>query len=427
MNNAEEIARLNGKIEALTERSQAKNITVEELQTIMSDITNYRCKIAQLESDEAREFNMTPPPSAPVNGQIVGAFTQNAGQMAERSENPYASMEYRKAFMDYVTRAIPIPAKFAAEQATYRNSLPEEMRAGVPVSTAQTGAAVPFTVIREIINTVRKRYGNLYAKVRKLGIPGGVAFPIGALEGTVTWINESTVAPRQRIGNLDQVIFNYHTGEIRVAQTFLSWVLTVEDFEVKIAEVIAVAYAKAMDQAIVNGTGKGMPLGILNDPRVTATGNVITMTAAEINNWKAWRTKLFANIKMGYAGGSFILAKATVESCLLTMSDANNNPVFYQATGLMMGSTDAARPYGWFYGHDIDLVEPDIIKPFDTASSGDVVGVFWQPEEYGVNENFGFNVRRYFDEETNEWVTKAIFVVDGKVLNPEGIWLIKKA
>ena len=33
----------------------------------------------------------------------------------------------------------------------------------------------------------------------------------------------------------------------------------------------------------------------------------------------------------------------------------------------------------------------------------------------------------YYDEETNEWVTKALVVVDGKVLNPNGIWLIKKA
>lgn len=427
MNIAEEIARLNGKIEVLTERSQAKNITIEELQTIMSDITNYRSKIAQLESDEAREFNMTPPPSAPVNGQIVGAFTQNAGQTTERSENPYASMEYRRAFMDYVTRAIPIPAKFTTEQIAYRNSLPEEMRAGVPITTVQTGAAVPFTVIREIINTVRKRYGNLYAKVRKLGIPGGVAFPIGALEGKVTWINEATVSPRQRIGNLDQVVFNYHTGEIRVAQTFLSWVLTVEDFETKIAEVIAVAYAKAMDQAIVAGTGKGMPLGILNDPRVIATGNVVTMSAADINNWKEWRKKFFAKLPLGYRDGEFIFPLSTVDSYLETMSDANNYPVFRQATGLEVYDGDANDPSGRFFGRRISLVEPDIIADFDTASSGDVIGVFWQPEEYGVNENFGFNVRRYFDEETNEWVTKAIFVVDGKVLNPEGIWLIKKA
>ena len=36
-------------------------------------------------------------------------------------------------------------------------------------------------------------------------------------------------------------------------------------------------------------------------------------------------------------------------------------------------------------------------------------------------------MRRYFDEETNEWVDKALVVCDGKVLNPTGYYLIKKA
>ena len=43
-----------------------------------------------------------------------------------------------------------------------------------------------------------------------------------------------------------------------------------------------------------------------------------------------------------------------------------------------------------------------------------------------VNENFGFTMIRYFDQETNEWVDKALTVVDGKVLNPAGYVLIKK-
>ena len=36
-------------------------------------------------------------------------------------------------------------------------------------------------------------------------------------------------------------------------------------------------------------------------------------------------------------------------------------------------------------------------------------------------------MRRYFDDETNEYVSKALTVVDGKTLNPEGFVLIKKA
>ena len=66
-------------------------------------------------------------------------------------------------------------------------------------------------------------------------------------------------------------------------------------------------------------------------------------------------------------------------------------------------------------------------KTISKTCGDDVIGIYWRPQEYGINENFGFTMRRYFDEETNEWVDKAITVVDGKVLNPAGIWLIKKA
>ena len=88
---------------------------------------------------------------------------------------------------------------------------------------------------------------------------------------------------------------------------------------------------------------------------------------------------------------------------------------------------DAQNPNGRFFGRDISLVEPDIINDFDSASSNDVIGIYWQPNEYALNENFGFTFRRYFDEETNEWITKALVVVDGKIINPNGFYIFKKS
>ena len=219
------------------------------------------------------------------------------------------------------------------------------------------------------------------------------------------------------------VSFNYHAAEIRLAQTFLSRVLTLSAFEAKLTEVIAVAYLQAMDQGIVNGSGVGSMLGILNDARVT---NTITMTAAQLNNWKAWRKDFFAKLPLGYRAGEFIFPLSTVESYLETMSDDNNNPIFRQATGLEVNDGDARNPNGRFFGRDISLVEPDVLPDFDTAQAGDVVGIFWQPNEYAINENFGFAMRKYFDDETNEWVDKALTVVDGKVLNPTGFYKIIK-
>lgn len=388
----------------------------EQIAELNEEIAEVKEEIDAIEAEEraaeqANEQRAKPPVNAQlVNGDVVGSFATGAQNTQTRDNvEPTSTMEYRQAFMKFVQNGTPIPS---------------EVRAGVAISTQDSGAAIPLTVMNQVINTVRLRYGNLYSKVRKTNVQGGVEYPIGALKATFKWINESTVSPRQKLDPLAKISFSYHTAEIRIAQTFLSNILTMDAFEAKIAEVIAIAYLEAMDYGIINGNGNGQMLGILNDPRVT---NYVSLTAADINNWTAWRKKFFSKLPLGYRAGEFIFPLSTVESYLETMADANNNPIFRQATGLEVNDGDARNPNGRFFGRDISLVEPDILPDFDSASNGDVIGIFWQPDEYAINENFGFTMRRYFDEETNEWVDKALVVVDGKVLNPNGYWLIKKS
>lgn len=401
------LARLQEKRTALIAKGQASQ-DVNEVRSINDQIADLDAEISEAKEEieaidaaetEARAAAQS---TAPVNADIVASFSTREAKKDE------PEMEYRQAFMAYVQKGTPIPA---------------ELRNGEAISTNDSGAAIPFTIMNEVINTVRKRYGNLYAKVRKLSVPGGVQIPVGALQASFKWINESTVSPRQKVDQLGKVTFGYNTAEIRVAQTFLSQLLTLSAFEAELTRIIAIAYVEAMDKAIVAGSGDGAPLGILNDARVT---NTVSMNASDMSDWKAWRKNFFAKLPLGYRAGEFIFPMSTVETYLETMSDDNNNPVFRQATGLEVGDGDAAFPAGRFFGREIALVEEDILPDFDTASANDVIGIYWQPEEYAINENFGFTMRRYFDEETNEWVDKAIVVVDGKVINPTGYYLIKK-
>ena len=194
-------------------------------------------------------------------------------------------------------------------------------------------------------------------------------------------------------------------AEIRVSQSLLSQIVSLDIFEREIINIMLKAYLQAMDIGIVKGTGNGQMLGILNDTRVTGqTGHIIEMTSADINDWTAWRKKFFAKLPLGYRAGEFIFPLGTVDAYLETMADANNNPIFRQATGLEVNDGDAANPNGRFFGREIALVEPDVLPDFDTANVGDIVGIYWQPEEYAINTNMAFGMRRYFDEERNEWV-----------------------
>lgn len=406
--------RLQQKKTELTQRALASQDAAEvrsineQINEINEDLNEIREELDAI-AEEERSAN---PPAAgePVPAgaqQVNGSFRQGNEQRSE-DEDPLASMEYRRAFRNYVVSGTPIPA---------------ELRAGNAISTVDTGEAIPMTIMNEVINTVRKRYGNLYSKVRKISVQGGVKYPIGALSATFKWITESTVSPRQKLDKLGSVTFGYNTAEIRISQTFLSRIVTLSAFEAEITRVIAIAYLQAMDEGIVNGSGDGSMLGILNDPRVT---NTITMTAAQLSDWTQWRKRFFSQLPLGYRSGEFIFPVSTVDSYLETMADSNNNPIFRQATGLEVNDGDAQNPNGRFFGREISLVEEDILPDFDAASSSDVIGIYWQPEEYAINENFGFTMRRYFDEETNEWVDKALVVVDGKVLNPTGYYKILK-
>ena len=416
------LARLQAKKSSLAQRAmtsqdvnEVRSIN-EEMVELNAEIEETQAEIDTIEEDFTEQRSAIPAGAQLVNGSIAASFSTGVAPTQTRENtDPFATMEYRQAFMRYAQTGQEIPVGLY-------------QRDGMPENTTQLGATIPTTVLNEFINLIRVRYGNLYSKVRKLNIKGAVKVPIAELQATFKWITESTVAPREDGGNIkDYVEFSYNMAEIRVSQTLLSSIVALDIFEREIVRIMMIAYMQAMDTGIVKGTGNGQMLGILNDPRVTGqTGHVIQMSAADLNNWTAWRKNFFAKLPLGYRAGEFIFPLGTVDAYLETMADANNNPIFRQATGLEVNDGDARNPNGRFFGRDISLVEPDIIADFDSASAGDVIGIFWQPEEYAINTNMEFGMRRWFDEDRNEWVNKMLTVVDGKVLNPRGFYIFTK-
>lgn len=422
------MARLIAKKQKLSERCNASN-DVNEVRDLTTQLEDVNAEIAETQEEidaidaEEREMQMAgetrsvvPANATLVNGNVVNSATAATGAtQARENTDPFATMEYRQAFMKYAQTGAEIPTNLY-------------QRDGMPANTTTLGATIPTTVLNEFINEIRKKYGNLYSKVRKLNIKGAVKVPIAELQATFKWVTESTVAPREDGGKIDQYVeFSYNMAEIRVSQTLLSSIVTIDLFEREIVRIMMIAYMQAMDTGIVKGTGNGQMLGILNDPRVmNQSGHVIQLSASDINNWVEWRKKFFSKLPLGYRDGEFIFPLGTVDAYLETMADNNNNPIFRQATGLEVNDGDATNPNGRFFGRNISLVEPDIIADFDTAEAGDVIGIYWQPTEYAINTNMEFGMRRWLDEDRNEWVNKMLTIVDGKVLNPCGFYVFTK-
>lgn len=336
----------------------------------------------------------------------MATFTQNQ-KPEQRSENPLDSMEYRKAFMKYVQTG----------QWTYE----QRDAAAEMVLTTDVGKIIPNTIMNEFIKEL-KVYGQLYSLVRKLNIQGGVEFPIEDLVPTVTWITETTVSDNQSAPEIKtSVSFGYHIVEARIAQSLLSQVVSLSYLESEIAKLLAEAFIKEFDRVIVAGSGSGQPLGITKDTRVKAD-NKIKFTAAEMADWTKWRTKLFAKIPLAYRGqGIMIMTAATWETYIMTLKDANNRPLYQETYNPTTGNLECR-----FAGRQVILVESDILADYDAAQTSDTWCIYMKPTDYAINSNLQIGFKRYFNDDTNKWVNKGLCIMDGKLLDVNGVYLLQK-
>lgn len=399
------------EVKTIGSQIESVNAEINEAQAQLDKIEANENKEVEKESEEARSgFN----PNAALN--VVA--TANMNGEARSEEDPRATMEYRKAFKDYIQRGV-----------VNKEVLQFEKRTSTGTS-ADLGVLIPTTVIQEIIKDVEKVYGSLYSKVKKTNLPGGVKYPIGSFSATFNRITEAQgVSSRQHAGEVSGYVeFSYNIGEVRLARTLLEVVLSVEAFETEFAKVIAATYVEAMDKEIINGVAASNQCeGILTEAakvnsRIKAD-HIISFTAAEIADWTKWESKLFAQIPLSLENSftEFVMAKQTYVSNLCTLKDNNNQPI-------NKAGFDVTDKQYKFNEYPVNRVEKDIFKDFDSCADGEYFGMLWLPEKaYAINSNLDFYVVDYFDQETNQYVKKALVINDGKVLDPKYIYLLKKS
>lgn len=381
----------------------------ETLDKVLNELQEAKDQLAKVEEEPKEGEGQEKDPATEEEGQRnfnpVASYEQRGGKVMKNND-VYSSMEYRTAFMQYVQTG-----KFEMTA-----------RADEVLVTEDIGKIIPNTIMDEFIKEL-KVYGQLYSKVRKLNVKGGVEFPIEELIPTVTWITETTVSETQAVPNYKSSIsFGYHIVEARISQSLLSSIVSLAVLEQEIAKLLAEAFVKEFDRIIVSGSGNGQPLGILNDTRVKAE-NKITMNETEIADWTSFRTKLFARIPLAYRGqGEILMTAATWESKIMTLRDENNRPLYSETYDPATGELVCR-----FAGRSVTLVEPDILKDFDTAGEGEAFMIYFKPNDYAINSNLQLGFKRYFNDDTNKWVNKGLCIMDGKLLDVNGVYILSKS
>ena len=400
------------EVRAINEQLQEINEDLEDIEEELEEIEEER----NPEDEEEGEEREGIPEGAqlrggiPANGYIAASFRQNVNGQ-ERTNDPYDTEEYRTAFMEFVCRGTPIPERLAGEA-------PREFREAQVTLTSDASAVIPTTIMNEIIREMDS-HGNIWAKVRKLNIQGGIKIPILTLKPEAKWIEEDTPSDDQKIQANDSVSFSYYGLECKIAQSILTNVTTLKMFQDLFVSLATEATITALEVAVFKGSGSGQPMGITTDTRVKAA-NKITLAPSEITKWDVWKKKVFAKMKKAYRKGEFWMNQATFDGYIDGMVDANGQPI-----GRVNYGINGAETYR-FGGKTVETVDDDILKDYDTASKDEVIAVFCDMKNYVVNTNMQMVTIRWTDHDDNKIKDKVLMIVDGKLADANGVLLIKK-
>lgn len=397
----EEMKKLQERSDASQDINEVRSIG-EMLASLRDEITEAEEQLASIEEPgegEGQRGAGVPEGAQLRNGAVVGSFQVSEPQT--RSEDPTDSLEYRTAFMNFVCRGTAIPAELRAVTAT-----------------ADAGAVIPTSIVGEIIQKLES-FGNVYAKVRKLNVQGGVAIPVLSLKPTATWIGETTPSADKKIQANESVVFNYFGVECKISQTLLVNVTTLEMFQKLFVPLAVEAIVKAVEIAIFQGTGANQPLGVVKDTRIPE-GNIVTITPEDMKTWTGWHTTVKAKMKKAYRNGEFFMAQGTFDGYIDGMTDDNGQPI-----GRVNYGINGEENYR-FMGKVVETVEDECLPAYDDAEVGDVFAVFMVPTDYAINSNMEMRTEKWVDQDTNEIKNKCILICDGKVADPNGIILIKK-
>lgn len=399
-----ELADLLAKAEASRDAAEVKDLAARG-EAIKAEIAEMETELKAAEDRKAKEreidaIRQEPRNPFPASGEA---------KPEDRADDPTNSIEYRTAFMRYVQHGTPIP---------------KELRQDGPTVSSEVSALIPTVVMDEVVKTADYvPYGNLYRRVRRISIPAGVQFPISNLSATWSWDAEDACPNPQKAGEATgYVTFNAFLGHASISISIVAKLMTLPVFEQELGRLIREAYLKAMDEAILNGTGAGQPLGIFSEDRITKHADFASTD--ELTTWEEWNRRLWRIVPADKRGGTLVLGSSTMYNYLYNVKDTNGHPMFTEVLDSRAAKGNAID--GVFMGRELLILPDELLPDFADADVNEFIGFYAPLRDYCLNEIGGFGVTKYYDQKCHRDVTEGLAVVDGKVVDPKGFILIKK-
>ncbi len=339
--------------------------------------------------------------STNIEGKVIE--TMNTEIVAK--DNLYASVEYRTAFMRNVLKGEPIPVKLLNEDAN--------------TATTDVGHVIPAPVMEKIVEKMEAS-GMILPLVTRTSYKGGLAIPTSSVKPTATWVAEGAGSTKQN-KTTGSITFNYYKLRCAVSVSLEVDTVTLAIFETTLINNVVEAMTKALEQAIISGTGGDnyQPTGILAE--TPADGQKIEITKAG----KVTYDKLVAAeaaLPLAYENGAvWFMTKYTFMNCFVGMVDAEGQPIARVTYGI------AGKPERTLLGRTVIL--NDYMDNYAAAPTDATIFAFlFNPKDYVLNSNLQMTIKKYEDNDTDDQITKAIMLVDGKVVDKNSlVTLVKKS
>lgn len=387
-----------------------------ELRKLDREIKDLEAKV--LEEEAAKRKKEDEIPKGRLNP--LATYGAKALDKEERSEDEdiFSSLEYRKAFKDYVMNGTPIPEEFRAETKV-NNVDPNQMTV-----VGDVGAVIPTTILNRVIEDMTIE-GKILNRITQTSYQGGVRIPLSDIKPIATWLtDENNVSDEQKAEMKASITFSYHVLEAKVSIGLLTSTVTLSIFETTVVNQLKKSMIRAIEESIVKGSGQGQPKGFTKYDNLPAD-QILTFTTSDIGGFAGW-AKVEEAIPEAYeANGIYLMNKKTWEKYLNGMVDSSGQRIGQGKINEKGQKILNGR-----------LVETtDYLPSFDAAQPNEVFAVVIDLADYMLNSNLAMYYKKYFSEDKNKWIHKSLMIVDGqmtmgevngKLVGSKGLIYLKK-
>lgn len=387
------------------------------LQALRDDIDEVEAMLAEIDK--------------PAGNNDEGASSGKGKGAEGRGFSPVATMGMRNG----APAADDLEARKAFQHFIATGERPKRAAAGNTTGADNVGTVIPENLLNQIIEKL-ETVGTIYNLVTKTAYPVGQTIPREATKPVATWVGYNSSTPSSSTsgeGNgstvgkgatLDTaIVFANFKLRCEVAMTEEVSQMALSSFEALFVKNVSLAMLRAIEFAIVDGSGHGMPTGILAN--TAPTGQALVIAADKKISYKTLCDAEAAIPAEYEVGAKWCMTKKTFMS-FIGMVDSNGQPIARINSGI------DGRPERTLIGRDVVIYVPQsgshVGNYADSVEADTLFAFIFDFEDYTLNNNYDLGIQHKIDWDNEDHRTKAVAAYDGKVVDKGSlVTLTKKA